>query len=255
MAKYHDSVVVAAAMAHLNLTMIHPFKDGNGRMARALQTLVLAREAWFTRSFPASRNGVGRNTQDYYDVLADVGQGEWNLRKRCAAVAVLPQGPLSAGQYGHPAPRGIRSAVHPASRHRAAPEAQRENLPSRSSMRRWECRSPTPGIRRRQGRVLTLPAETEDPGRSGAPHSARGMKRGQTLHGWQGACASKGRGKALPGRFWTPTSCHKWRSDPGPSAARTVSPRRAGGGASVPLCSGPKAAPLPRAARTRREGP
>ena len=40
----HQSVLVAAAMAHLNLTMIHPFRDGNGRMARALQTLVLARE-------------------------------------------------------------------------------------------------------------------------------------------------------------------------------------------------------------------
>src|SRR5882672_5528875 len=28
------SVVVKAAMAHLNLVMIHPFSDGNGRMAR-----------------------------------------------------------------------------------------------------------------------------------------------------------------------------------------------------------------------------
>ena len=34
-----DPVVVKAAMAHLNLTMIHPFSDGNGRMARCLQTL------------------------------------------------------------------------------------------------------------------------------------------------------------------------------------------------------------------------
>jgi Fic family protein len=34
---------VAAAMAHLNLDMIHPYRDGNGRMARAAQTLVLAR--------------------------------------------------------------------------------------------------------------------------------------------------------------------------------------------------------------------
>ncbi|MGH3246103.1 MAG: Fic family protein [Trebonia sp.] len=31
------------AMAHLNLVMIHPFRDGNGRMARALTTPVLAR--------------------------------------------------------------------------------------------------------------------------------------------------------------------------------------------------------------------
>ena len=36
--------MVRAAMAHLNLVMIHPFRDGNGRMSRCLQTLVLARE-------------------------------------------------------------------------------------------------------------------------------------------------------------------------------------------------------------------
>src|SRR5215831_16158756 len=36
--------MIRAAMAHLNLVMIHPFSDGNGRMARAIQTLVLARE-------------------------------------------------------------------------------------------------------------------------------------------------------------------------------------------------------------------
>ena len=35
--------VVRSAMAHLNLVMIHPFRDGNGRMARALGTLVLSR--------------------------------------------------------------------------------------------------------------------------------------------------------------------------------------------------------------------
>ncbi|WP_415106713.1 Fic family protein [Micropruina sp.] len=31
--------MVQAAMAHLNLVMIHPFRHGSGRMARALQTL------------------------------------------------------------------------------------------------------------------------------------------------------------------------------------------------------------------------
>ncbi|WP_203218255.1 Fic family protein [Nocardia brasiliensis] len=31
--------IVAGAMAHLNLVMIQPFRDGDGRMARALQTL------------------------------------------------------------------------------------------------------------------------------------------------------------------------------------------------------------------------
>ena len=60
--------VIRSAMAHLNLVMIHPFRDGNGRMARALATLVLTRsdigepelcsiEEWL---------GAGANTEDYY---------------------------------------------------------------------------------------------------------------------------------------------------------------------------------------------
>ena len=74
----HESVVVAAAMAHLNLTMIHPFKDGNGRMARALQTLVLAREGVIHPLFSSIEEWLGRNTQEYYNVLSEVGQGAWN---------------------------------------------------------------------------------------------------------------------------------------------------------------------------------
>ena len=76
--KSHQSVVVAAAMAHLNLTMIHPFRDGNGRMARALQTLVLAREGLIHPLFSSIEEWLGRNTQEYYSVLAEVGEGAWN---------------------------------------------------------------------------------------------------------------------------------------------------------------------------------
>jgi Fic family protein len=67
-----------AAMAHLNLVMIHPFSDGNGRMARALQTLVLAREQVVAPVFSSIEEHLGRNTQSYYDVLAEVGEGKWN---------------------------------------------------------------------------------------------------------------------------------------------------------------------------------
>lgn len=71
-------VLVRAAMAHLNLVMIHPFRDGNGRMARALQTLVLARERILVPVFSSIEEYLGRNTQAYYDVLAEVGQGAWH---------------------------------------------------------------------------------------------------------------------------------------------------------------------------------
>lgn len=71
-------VLVRAAMAHLNLVMIHPYSDGNGRMARALQTLVLAREQIVAPVFSSIEEYLGRNTQAYYDVLAEVGQGAWH---------------------------------------------------------------------------------------------------------------------------------------------------------------------------------
>ena len=74
----HQSVIVAAAMAHLNLTMIHPFRDGNGRMARALQTLVLAREGFIHPLFSSIEEWLGRNTQEYYSILGEVGKGSWN---------------------------------------------------------------------------------------------------------------------------------------------------------------------------------
>jgi Fic family protein len=70
--------MVKAAMAHLNLAMIHPFRDGNGRMARCLQTLVLAREGVLAPIFCSVEEYLGRNTLAYYQVLAQVGAGSWH---------------------------------------------------------------------------------------------------------------------------------------------------------------------------------
>jgi Fic family protein len=69
--------LIRAAMAHLNLAMIHPFKDGNGRMARCLQTLVLAREGVLSPIFCSVEEYLGENTPAYYEVLASVGRGHW----------------------------------------------------------------------------------------------------------------------------------------------------------------------------------
>lgn len=71
-------VVVKAGMAHLNLAMIHPFSDGNGWMARCLQTLVLARDRVVAPVFSSIEEFLGRNTEAYYAVLEDVGAGAWN---------------------------------------------------------------------------------------------------------------------------------------------------------------------------------
>ncbi len=70
--------IVNAAMAHLNLVMIHPFRDGNGRMARALQTMVLAQDKVLEPTFSSIEEWLGHNTEDYYRVLAVTGQGAWH---------------------------------------------------------------------------------------------------------------------------------------------------------------------------------
>ncbi len=78
-------VKVRAAMGHLNLVMIHPFSDGNGRMARVLQTLILAREQFVEPPFCSIEEYLGRFTQEYYDVLAEVGGGSWHPENDCRA--------------------------------------------------------------------------------------------------------------------------------------------------------------------------
>jgi Fic family protein len=70
--------LVRAAMAHLNLVMIHPFRDGNGRMARCSQSLVLAQGGVLSPVFMSIEEYLGANTDGYYAVLGDVGQGKWN---------------------------------------------------------------------------------------------------------------------------------------------------------------------------------
>lgn len=50
---------VRAAMAHFNLVSIHPWRDGNGRMSRALQTLVLGRDQITTPEFSSIEEWLG----------------------------------------------------------------------------------------------------------------------------------------------------------------------------------------------------
>ncbi|GAA4313309.1 hypothetical protein GCM10023162_19300 [Klenkia terrae] len=70
--------LVRGALAHLNLVMIHPFRDGNGRMARALQTMTLAQDDVIEPVFSSIEEWLGANTTDYYRVLAATGQGSWH---------------------------------------------------------------------------------------------------------------------------------------------------------------------------------
>ena len=61
--------IVWAAMAHLHLVSIHPFQDGNGRLSRILQSLVLAREGLLAPELASIEEYLGEHTDAYYAAL------------------------------------------------------------------------------------------------------------------------------------------------------------------------------------------
>jgi len=70
-------VVIRAAMAHLHVVSAHPFRDGNGRIARIVQSLVLAREGMLAPELGSIEEYLGRETGAYYATLQDVQGGSY----------------------------------------------------------------------------------------------------------------------------------------------------------------------------------
>ena len=72
-----ESVLLRAAMTHLNLVMLHPFTDGNGRTARCIHTAMLANDRTVAPAFSSIEEYIDHNQRAYHDVLAEVGGGGW----------------------------------------------------------------------------------------------------------------------------------------------------------------------------------
>jgi Fic family protein len=70
-------VVVRAAMAHLHLASVHPFRDGNGRISRIVQSLVLARDGLAAPEFLSIEEYLGAHTPDYYAALREAQGGSY----------------------------------------------------------------------------------------------------------------------------------------------------------------------------------
>ncbi len=68
-----NSPLVNAALAHINMLRIHPFADGNGRMARCIHTLVLTREPSGVAEIACLEEYIGSHLRDYNLALATAG--------------------------------------------------------------------------------------------------------------------------------------------------------------------------------------
>jgi Fic family protein len=64
-----EDAIVRGAMAHLHLASIHPYQDGNGRTARIVHSLVLAREGVLAPEFGSVEVYLASHMQGYYEAL------------------------------------------------------------------------------------------------------------------------------------------------------------------------------------------
>lgn len=74
-------VVVRAAMAHLHVVSVHPFRDGNGRVSRIVQSLVLAREGLSAPEFFSIEEHLGTHTREYYAALREAQGGGYQPQR------------------------------------------------------------------------------------------------------------------------------------------------------------------------------
>lgn len=64
--------ILEAGVAHYEFVRIHPFTDGNGRTARALATLILAKRGFDTKRFFALDEYYNQDRASYYEALRSV---------------------------------------------------------------------------------------------------------------------------------------------------------------------------------------
>lgn len=70
--------VLKAAMAHLWFVSIHPFADGNGRIARAIADMALARSERSPQRFYSMSSQIQKERLSYYAILEETQKGDLN---------------------------------------------------------------------------------------------------------------------------------------------------------------------------------
>jgi Fic family protein len=71
--------VIKAAIAHLWFVTIHPFEDGNGRIARAIADMALARSENSSQRFYSMSAQIQQERSDYYDILEATQKGDLDI--------------------------------------------------------------------------------------------------------------------------------------------------------------------------------
>lgn len=76
-----SDLVLRAAIAHLYFVTIHPFEDGNGRIARAVTEMVLARSENSHQRFYSMSSQIMSERKEYYNILETTQRGELDITR------------------------------------------------------------------------------------------------------------------------------------------------------------------------------
>ncbi len=71
--------IIKAAIAHLWFVTIHPFEDGNGRIARAIADMSLARSEGIPQRFYSMSAQIQSERKTYYDMLESTQKGDLDI--------------------------------------------------------------------------------------------------------------------------------------------------------------------------------
>ena len=75
------NLVLKAGVAHLWFVTIHPFDDGNGRIARAIADMVLARSEKTSQRFYSMSAQIREERKTYYDILEATQKGDLDITR------------------------------------------------------------------------------------------------------------------------------------------------------------------------------
>lgn len=74
-----ESYVIRSAVAHFRFVSIHPFEDGNGRLARILSEMLLARGDKDGFRFYNISSQINKDKNHYYDILERMQRGDGDI--------------------------------------------------------------------------------------------------------------------------------------------------------------------------------
>jgi Fic family protein len=94
--------ILRGGMAHLWFVAVHPFEDGNGRVARALTEMALAQDENLSTRYYSLSSQIMTEIEDYYRILERTNKGEGDITDwmkwflECMSRAILSSNKLLA---------------------------------------------------------------------------------------------------------------------------------------------------------------